>query len=168
MSESIGDAFAGKLRTLEDLKREVERRKKEGKRIVFANGCFDILHVGHIRYLRDAKSLGDILIVGVNSDGSARKLKGKGRPYTPEAERLEILSCLRPIDHLVLFEETNVSKILLTLRPHVHAKGTDYTVDTVPERETVKSFGGEVIICGDPKDHSSTDIGSQADPKRSQ
>lgn len=168
MSESIGDAFVGKLRALEDLKVEVERSKKEGKRIVFANGCFDILHAGHIRYLREAKSLGDILVVGVNSDASARKLKGEGRPYTPETERLEILSCLQPIDRLVLFEETNVSKLLLALRPHVHAKGTDYTVDTVPERETVKSFGGEVIICGDPKDHSSTDIGSRADPKRTQ
>lgn len=168
MSESIGDAFVGKLRALEDLKVEVERSKKEGKRIVFANGCFDILHAGHIRYLREAKSLGDILVVGVNSDASARKLKGEGRPYTPETERLEILSCLQPIDRLVLFEETNVSKLLLALRPHVHAKGTDYTVDTVPERETVKSFGGEVIICGDPKDHSSTDIGSRVDPKRTQ
>lgn len=159
------DPCGGKLRTLDELSAEVEREKAKGKRVVFANGCFDILHAGHVRYLREAKSLGDFLIVAVNNDASARSLKGDGRPYTPEDERLEILSCLEPIDRVILFEEDTVSNLLLTLRPHVHAKGTDYTADTVPERDTVKSYGGEVAICGDPKDHSSTDIGSVTGPK---
>lgn len=159
------DPCGGKLRTLEELSAEVERQKAAGKRVIFANGCFDILHAGHIRYLREAKSLGDFLVVAVNDDASAKKLKGEGRPYTPEGERLEILSCLEPIDRLILFDEDTVSNLLLALRPHVHAKGTDYTAETVPERETVKSYGGEVAICGDPKDHSSTDIGSVTRPK---
>ncbi len=159
------DPCGGKLRTLDELSAEVEREKAAGKRVVFANGCFDILHAGHVRYLREAKSLGDFLIVAVNNDASTKSLKGEGRPYTPEGERLEILSCLEPIDWLILFGEDTVSNLLLTLRPHVHAKGTDYTADTVPERETVKSYGGEVAICGDPKDHSSTDIGSATRPK---
>lgn len=154
------DPFGGKLRTLEELLTDVEREKTLGNRVIFANGCFDILHAGHVRYLREAKSLGDFLIVAVNNDVSARNLKGEGRPYTPENERLEILSCLDVIDRLILFGEETVSNLLLSLRPHVHAKGTDYTDSTVPERETVKSYGGEVAICGDPKDHSSTDIGS--------
>jgi rfaE bifunctional protein nucleotidyltransferase chain/domain len=159
------DPCGGKLRTLGELSAEVERQKAAGKRVIFANGCFDILHAGHIRYLREAKSLGDFLVVAVNDDASAKKLKGEGRPYTPEGERLEILSCLEPIDRLILFGEDTVSNLLLALRPHVHAKGTDYTAETVPERETVKSYGGEVAICGDPKDHSSTDIGSVTRPK---
>jgi rfaE bifunctional protein nucleotidyltransferase chain/domain len=161
------DPYVGKLRKLDDLSAEVDRLKAAGKRVIFANGCFDILHAGHVRYLREAKSLGDFLVVAVNSDASARKLKGEGRPYTFETERLEILSSLEPIDRLVLFEEDNVSNLLMVLRPDVHAKGTDYTVDTVPERETVKSYGGEVAICGDPKDHSSSDIGSRIDAVRS-
>ncbi len=158
---SGSDSYGGKLRTLEDLSAEVDRLKAEGKRVIFTNGCFDILHAGHVRYLREAKALGDFLIVAVNGDASAKKLKGDGRPFTTESERLEILSCLEPINRLILFEDDNVSNILLSLRPHVHAKGTDYTVDSVPERETVKNYGGEVVICGDPKDHSSTDIGSR-------
>lgn len=159
---SAGHApYAGKLKTADALAGEVEQLKKSGKRIVFANGCFDILHAGHIRYLRAAKAHGDVLILAVNNDASARALKGEGRPYTPEQERLEILSALEPVDYLVLFEEGDVSKLLLRLRPHVHAKGTDYTVDTVPERETVLSYGGEVVVCGDPKDHSSTGIGKR-------
>lgn len=156
-----GGPFAGKLRTLEALREETERLKAQGRRVVFANGCFDILHVGHVRYLRDAKALGDVLVVAVNSDASARRLKGEGRPYTPEAERLELLACLEPVDYLVVFDEPDVSRILLALKPHVHAKGTDYTAETVPERETVRSYGGEVAICGDPKDHSSSGLGAR-------
>ncbi len=159
------DSFGGKLLTLEDLAEAVERDKKAGKRVIFTNGCFDILHVGHVRYLREAKALGDVLILAVNSDASARRLKGEGRPYTAQDERLEILSAVEAVDYLTLFDEDNVSRLLLALKPHVHAKGTDYTTDTVPERETVRSYGGEVAICGDPKGHSSTDIGSHTDPK---
>ncbi|MDA1000642.1 MAG: adenylyltransferase/cytidyltransferase family protein [bacterium] len=156
------ESFGGKLRSADALADEVKLLKKTGKRIVFTNGCFDILHAGHIRYLRAAKAHGDVLILAVNNDASARALKGEGRPYTGERERLEILSALEPVDYLVLFEETDVSKLLLRLRPHVHAKGTDYTVETVPERETVRSYGGKVVVCGDPKDHSSTGIGRRA------
>jgi len=155
------DSCAGKLRTLEALRAETERLKAEGKRVVFANGCFDILHVGHVRYLREARALGDALVVAVNSDASARRLKGEGRPFTPEADRLELLACLEPVDYLLLFDETDVSRLLLALKPHVHAKGTDYTAETVPERETVRSYGGEVAICGDPKDRSSTGIAAR-------
>jgi rfaE bifunctional protein nucleotidyltransferase chain/domain len=160
------DAFGGKCLTHEDLAEAVERDKKAGKRVIFTNGCFDILHAGHIRYLREARALGDVLILAVNSDASARRLKGEGRPYTSQDERLEILSALEAVDYLTLFDEDDVSALLIALKPHVHAKGTDYTAETVPERETVRSYGGEVAICGDPKDHSSTDIGSRAGPRR--
>ena len=153
-----GDFFSGKLFRLDALALEIDRLKAEGKRIVFANGIFDILHVGHIRYFRYAKKHGDILVVGVNGDASARKLEGEGRPFTDQDERLEVLSGIEPIDYLILFEDDDVTKLLLALKPHFHAKGTDYTVDSVPERETVRSYGGEVIICGDPKNHSSSVI----------
>jgi len=161
------DPFEGKLRSLEILMDEVARLKTDGKRIVLANGCFDILHVGHVRFLRAAKDHGDFLIVAVNSDASARRLKGEGRPYVPEKERLELLSCLDPVDRLILFDEADVSKLLLALRPHVHAKGTDYTAETVPERDTVRSYGGEVAICGDAKERSSTEIGARLGGTRS-
>lgn len=160
MSEGTGD-FAKKILTHEALLEKVARLKSEGKRIVLTNGCFDILHVGHVRYLCAAKEHGDVLIVAVNSDASARRLKGEGRPFMNERERMELLSCLEPVDYLVLFEDDDVSRLLLALKPHVHAKGTDYTVDTVPERETVRSYGGEVVVCGDPKDHSATEIGDR-------
>jgi rfaE bifunctional protein nucleotidyltransferase chain/domain len=156
-----GELGTGKILSLDDLGGAVERDKKAGRRVIFANGCFDILHAGHVRYLRGARELGDVLIVAVNSDASARRLKGEGRPYTPLDERLEILSALEAVDYLTVFDEDDVSRLLLALKPHVQAKGTDYTIDTVPERETVKSYGGEVTICGDPKDHSSTEIGSR-------
>lgn len=157
-----GEPDSEKILSLEDLRGAVERDKKAGRRVIFANGCFDILHVGHVRYLRGARSLGDVLIVAVNSDASARRLKGEGRPHTSLEERLEILSALEAVDYLTVFDEDDVSRLLLALKPHVQAKGTDYTIDTVPERETVRSYGGEVAICGDPKDHSSTEIGSRA------
>ena len=136
----------------------IESLKKKGKRIIFANGCFDILHVGHIRYLNDAKKLGDILIVAVNDDKSMKINKGKGHPLMPEGERMEILAALRCVDYITLFSEKTVDSLLLRLKPHVHAKGTDYTAETVPERETVLSYGGEIAITGDPKNHSSSDI----------
>ena len=128
--------------------------KKRGKRIVFANGIFDGLHVGHVRYLEAAKREGDILVVGVNSDTSARELKGPGRPILDETARATLVAALRCVDHVVVFGEPNVEGLLERLRPAVHAKGTDYTVDTVPERKAASRLGIRVAIVGDPKDHS--------------
>jgi D-glycero-beta-D-manno-heptose 1-phosphate adenylyltransferase len=129
-----------------------------GKRIVLTNGCFDLLHVGHVRYLEGAKALGDILVVALNSDGSVRRLKGKERPLLPLADRLGILAAFRMVDFVTAFEEDTVSPLLLKLRPDIHAKGTDYTLDTVPERATVASYGGKVAVVGDPKDHASKNL----------
>lgn len=136
----------------------VEGLKAKGKKIVLVNGCFDILHVGHIRYLKGAKALGDVLIAALNSDVSVRALKGSGRPLTPEDERMEILSAIRFVDYVTIFSEPTVDKALLKLKPHIHAKGTDYTIETVPERQTVLSYGGQIAIVGDPKEHSSSEI----------
>lgn len=132
----------------------IERRNN--KRIVLANGCFDLFHVGHIRYLAGAKELGECLIVGINSDEQVRKLKGENRPFMPENERAEIVSALRFVDFVTIFNEPTVEELIRAVRPDFHAKGTDYTTDTVPEREIVKQYGGQVAIVGDPKDHSST------------
>jgi rfaE bifunctional protein nucleotidyltransferase chain/domain len=132
--------------------------RKHGARIVLANGCFDILHVGHIRYLEGAKALGDVLVVGVNSDEQVRAQKGMGRPLVPERERAEIIAALRVVDFVTIFTEPTVEQLLLSIRPDIHAKGTDYTEDSVPERDVVRSFGGRVMIVGDPKDHSSTEM----------
>jgi D-glycero-beta-D-manno-heptose 1-phosphate adenylyltransferase len=131
------------------------------KRIVLANGCFDILHVGHIRYLRGARELGDLLIVGVNSDSQVAIQKGAGRPIVPAVERAELIGALESVSYVTIFDEPTVEELLLDLKPDVHAKGTDYTVDTVPEREVVRSYGGRVAIVGDPKDHSTSEILSQ-------
>jgi rfaE bifunctional protein nucleotidyltransferase chain/domain len=132
--------------------------RRNGARIVFANGCFDVLHVGHIRYLEGARQLGDILIVGVNSDYQVAIQKGSGRPIMPEAERAELLASLESVSYVTIFDEPTVEELLLALKPDVHAKGTDYTVDTVPEREVVRSYGGQVAIVGDPKEHSTSQI----------
>lgn len=126
--------------------------------VVLANGCFDLFHAGHIRYLAGARALGDILVVGINSDEQVGQLKGPGRPYIPENERAEIVSALRPVDFVTIFPEPTVEALILAIRPDFHAKGTDYTTETVPEREIVRSYGGQVAIVGDPKDHSSTDL----------
>jgi rfaE bifunctional protein nucleotidyltransferase chain/domain len=142
-----------KLRQLEDLPELLK-----GKRIVLANGCFDVLHVGHIRYLEGARQLGDTLVVALNSDRSVRLLKGPGRPILKEAERVALVSALRCVDHVVVFDEADVRRVLDVLRPAIHAKGTDYTESTVPERDAVLSYGGQVRITGDPKDHSTRDI----------
>ncbi len=155
------DACRGKRMRLDALRSALEKRREAGERVVLANGCFDILHVGHVRHLRAAKEKGDVLVVAVNSDASARALKGEGRPYAPQDERLETLSALEPIDYLLLFDEPDASILLLALKPDVHAKGTDYTEETVPERETVRSYGGEIAICGDPKAHSSTELAAR-------
>ena len=132
--------------------------RKGGARVVFANGCFDLLHVGHVRYLEAAKGLGDLLVVGINSDEQVRQLKGEGRPFIPERERAEVIASLRAVDYVTVFHEPTVTELLLALRPDIHAKGTDYTEESVPERDVVRSFGGRVQIVGDPKDHSSTEM----------
>lgn len=132
--------------------------RQHGKKIVLANGCFDLFHVGHIRYLNGAKEIGDFLVVGINSDEQVRKLKGKGRPFIPENERAEIVSALKFVDVVTIFPEPTVEELIRAIRPDFHAKGTDYTTETVPERKIVKEYGGQVAIVGDPKDHSSTEI----------
>lgn len=134
----------------------IERRNN--KRIVLANGCFDLFHVGHIRYLAGAKELGECLIVGINSDEQVRKLKGENRPFMPENERAEIVSALKFVDFVTIFTEPTVEELIRAIRPDFHAKGTDYTINNVPEREIVKEYGGQVAIVGDPKNHSSTEI----------
>jgi rfaE bifunctional protein nucleotidyltransferase chain/domain len=129
-----------------------------GKRVVVANGGFDILHVGHVRYLVGARAAGDVLFLALNSDASVRGSKGPQRPVIPEDERAEILAHLDCVDWIVVFDEPTVTEVLRALKPHVHAKGTDYTVETVPERDVVAEWGGETVICGDPKDHATTDL----------
>ena len=138
-----------KVRTLASLKRILER--EPGKKIVFANGCFDVLHVGHVRYLNEAKALGDVLVVGLNSDSSVRKLKGDGRPVLDQQARSTILSALESVDHIVIFDDETVDRLLIELKPHFHCKGSDYTPDTIPERETVKQYGGSNSITGGEK-----------------
>ena len=140
------------------LLQHVDNLKQQQKKIVFTNGGFNILHVGHIRSLQDAKSRGDVLVVAVNSDDSLRRLKGVNYPLIPEDERLEVLAALECVDVLTLFSEPTVDSLLLKLKPHIHAKGTDYTKESVPERETVLSYGGEIAIVGDAKDHASSSI----------
>ncbi len=137
---------------------QISHRRKLGETIVLTNGCFDILHVGHVRYLAAAKKVGDILVVGVNSDRQAHLLKGSGRPAVGENERAEIIAALSCVDYVTIFDEPTVEQLLRALRPDIHAKGTDYSVDTVPEREIVAELGGRVVIVGDPKDHSSTEL----------
>jgi D-glycero-beta-D-manno-heptose 1-phosphate adenylyltransferase len=138
----------------EDLGALGDRLRREGRRIALANGCFDILHVGHVRYLEGAKECGDVLVVGVNSDRSVADLKGAGRPLLPADARAELVAALEPVDYVVIFEELTAADILRDLRPDVHCKGTDYTVETVPERDIVKGYGGAIEIVGDPKNHS--------------
>jgi D-glycero-beta-D-manno-heptose 1-phosphate adenylyltransferase len=151
-------AYLAPILDRETLVNETVRARAAGSTIVLANGCFDFFHVGHVRYLAGAKSLGDLLIVGVNSDVQARRLKGAGRPYLPEDERAELVSALRCVDIVTIFSEPTVEELIRAIRPDFHAKGTDYTADTVPEREVVRECGGQVAIVGDPKDHSSTKI----------
>ena len=142
----------------ETLIHETTRKRAAGSTIVLANGCFDLFHVGHVRYLAGAKALGDVLVVAVNSDEQARRLKGEGRPYLPENERAEIVAAIRSVDLVTIFNEPTVEELIRSIRPDFHAKGTDYTVDNVPERDIVRECGGAVAIVGDPKDHSSTEI----------
>ena len=157
-----------KILTRETLRRRVEDWRRAGERITLANGNFDLLHVGHVRYLRGAKALGGKLVVAINSDSSVRALKGESRPVMPEQERAEIVAALGDVDAVVIFPELDVRAIIRELRPEVQAKGTDYTADSVPERDTVAEYGGRVAIVGDPKDHSTSDIiRSRLSPRKS-
>ena len=150
-----GDA---RILNREELVDRVHAARAQGATIVFANGCFDVLHVGHIRYLEGARALGDVLMVGVNSDDQVTIQKGPGRPILPAIERAEMLAALDSVDYVTIFDEPTVENLLLALKPDVHAKGTDYTEETVPERNVVRSYGGRVAIVGDPKDHSTTSL----------
>lgn len=144
--------------TRTELVRLVSRDRAQNLTIAFANGGFDLLHVGHIRYLEGARREADRLIVAINSDQSVRGLKGPARPILPEGDRAELVDALRAVDYVVIFDEPTVTALLELLRPEVHCKGTDYTIDTVPERDTVRAYGGRIAIVGDPKDHSTTDL----------
>lgn len=148
----------GRLVTLEEAREIAEKHRADGKRLVLANGCFDLLHVGHIRYLEGARRLGDALMVALNSDASVSRIKGAGRPLMNQAERAEIIAALRCVDYVAIFEEDTVDRLVALIRPNVHAKGTDYTPETVPERESVLASGGSVAIAGDPKTHSTRDL----------
>jgi D-glycero-beta-D-manno-heptose 1-phosphate adenylyltransferase len=148
----------GQVVTEAELVARIEADRAEGRTLAFANGCFDLLHVGHARYLEAARREGDRLVVAVNADVSVRGLKGAGTPIMPDAARAELVAALRAVDYVVIFEDATVERLLLLVRPDVHCKGTDYTVDTVPEREVVRSYGGRVAVVGDPKDHSTRDL----------
>jgi rfaE bifunctional protein nucleotidyltransferase chain/domain len=149
---------ANKILSREELLARVNAWRAAGDRIILTNGCFDLLHVGHIRYLHAAKQLGGKLIVALNSDHSARALKGEGRPLVPQAERAELLAALEDVDAVHIFDEPNVRAVIGIIRPDVHAKGTDYTEQSVPERDAVMSYGGRLAIVGDAKDHSATGL----------
>ena len=149
---------ATKLIERKDLPRIAKELRQQGKKIVLANGCFDILHVGHVRYLRGARAEGDALVVGVNADAGVSGLKGSGRPVLNERARALLVAALREVDYVVIFPEPNVDALLADLRPDVHAKGTDYTADTVPERATAEQLGIRVAIVGDPKEHSTREL----------
>jgi rfaE bifunctional protein nucleotidyltransferase chain/domain len=147
-----------KLKPLSALRRIIAAEKALGKTIVLANGCFDLFHVGHVRYLRAAKAKGDILVVALNSDASVRRLKGKGRPILRQKERAEILGAFSFVDYVTVFREPMVTKVLLALKPDIHVKGSDYSRETVPERDTVKAYGGRVAIVGGPKIRNTTQV----------
>jgi len=148
----------GKVMDRATLQARVAAWRRAGERVTLTNGVFDVLHVGHVRYLRAAKALGGRLIVAVNADASVRALKGEGRPRMPAAERGEILAALEGVDAVVIFDEPDVRALIRELRPDIHAKGTDYTAETVPERDVVAECGGRVEIVGDPKDHSTSEM----------
>jgi len=144
---------SAKIAPLDVVRERVTAARRAGRTVALANGCFDVLHVGHTRYLEGAAAEADVLVVGLNADASVRRLKGEGRPVLPAEDRARLVAALRVVDHVVVFEEDDVRALLLALRPDVHCKGTDYTADTVPERDTVRSYGGRVAIVGDPKGH---------------
>jgi len=141
-----------------DLLLRVADARREGRTLAFANGCFDLLHVGHVRYLNAAAQEADVLVVALNDDATVRALKGKGRPILNEADRAELVSALACVDYVTIFPEPTVGPLLEAIRPDVHCKGTDYTLDSVPERDVVRAYGGRTAIVGDPKDHSTRDL----------
>lgn len=143
------------------MKKIIDAEKRQGKKIVLANGCFDLIHVGHIRYLKESKKKGDILVLALNSDSSIRQLKGKGRPILKEKERVDILTSVSFVDYITTFKGTTVEEVLLALKPDIHAKGSDYTEETVPEKVTVRSYGGGIAITGGPKVRSTSQIINQ-------
>jgi rfaE bifunctional protein nucleotidyltransferase chain/domain len=142
-----------KIGSLAEVEARVGEARLRGATVALANGCFDVLHVGHVRYLQGAKAEAELLVVGVNGDASVRRLKGEGRPVMPAEDRALLVAALRCVDHVVVFDEDDVTRLLLRLRPEVHCKGTDYAPDTVPERDVVRSYGGRVAIVGDAKRH---------------
>jgi rfaE bifunctional protein nucleotidyltransferase chain/domain len=158
-------SFTRKILARDELRNQVSRRRASGEKIILTNGCFDLLHVGHVRYLNAAKALGGFVVVAVNSDSSVRTLKGAGRPVVPERERAEVLAALADVDAVVIFNETSVGDLIRELRPDIHAKGTDYTRSTVPEREIVRECGGRVEIVGDAKDHSVSELVRSMGPR---
>ena len=159
--------FGNKIVDLQQLKELVRQWRASGEKITLTNGCFDVLHVGHVRYLRGARELGGKLVVALNSDASTRKLKGNGRPRVPENERAEILAALADVDAVVIFDELDVRGIIRAIQPDIHAKGTDYTAESVPERDEVIACGGRVAIVGDPKRHSTTEFLSRGEWQKS-
>jgi D-glycero-beta-D-manno-heptose 1-phosphate adenylyltransferase len=150
--------FSAPILSRTELVARVESERAGGRPIILTNGCFDLIHAGHIRYLNGAKDLGGFLVVGLNSDRQVEHLKGSGRPYISENERAEIIASLRCVDVVTIFDEPTVDDLINDIRPDIHAKGTDYTADSVPERDRVRGYGGRIAIVGDPKDHSSTDL----------
>jgi len=158
MNQTAFHSPALKIKLLEDLAPIIEQARLGGQTVVFANGCFDLIHVGHVRYVEGAKALGDILVAGINSDESVAALKGSGRPLQNAAERAEIMASFGCVDYVLVFPDATVDRLLMRLKPDVHAKGTDYTSESVPERETVRAYGGRVAIVGDAKSHSSRDL----------
>jgi rfaE bifunctional protein nucleotidyltransferase chain/domain len=157
-----------KILSRKELRTRVDEWRRAGEAITLANGGFDLLHVGHVRYLRGAKALGGRLVVAINSDESVRALKGEGRPIMPAEERAEIVAALTDVDAVVIFPELDVRAIIREIRPEIHAKGTDYTVDSVPERDAVMQYGGRIEIVGDSKDHSTSEIiRSRLSPRKS-
>ena len=147
-----------KLGTLDEVVARVQEARAAGRSVALANGCFDILHVGHLRYLEGARAEADVLVAGVNGDASVRRLKGEGRPILDARERALLVAALRAVDHVVVFEEDDVTRLLLALKPDVHGKGTDYTPESVPERDVVRSYGGRVAIVGDAKRHATREL----------
>lgn len=148
---------AGKIASVDEVRAFVEGHRAEGRRVALANGVFDLIHVGHVRYLEAARAMADVLVVAVNSDASTRANKGDGRPVIPEDERAEMVAALGCVDHVLLFDDRTVVPVIRALRPDLQVKGTDYTPDTIPERAEVESYGGRVAVAGDPKDHSTTE-----------
>jgi rfaE bifunctional protein nucleotidyltransferase chain/domain len=147
-----------KIATLAEVQARVAEARRAGKTVALANGCFDVLHVGHVRYLQGARREADVLVVGINGDDSVRRLKGPGRPVLGEQDRALLVAAVRAVDHVVVFAEDDVKGLLIALRPDVHCKGTDYTPETVPEKDVVRSYGGRVAIVGDPKGHDTRSL----------